>query len=262
MFTGPDLHLMLQCVSIAREVDMVSPGLFRVGTSFKYPDGSFIDVFVDHESGLPGIAEVKVTDLGETFAWLLNVAIRPWRTARRRRLVQDALHTLGVIHKEGELFIRISRHDELQGAVIRLLQAQIRVSDLLFTQRLGRPTEFQEVFNEFLEEREVIYQEQVTIVTPRRPVIVDYVIHGHRIESLVQLFSTRNPHSAHNTANEVFARWYDLQGVREEAQRVTVLDDAVSVFREPDLERISDLSHVLPWSDQPTVVDLLSLGSD
>lgn len=250
---------ILKCVPLLVDADTLDDGTLRICTPFKYPDGSNVDVFVEFEKGIPGLPELKVSDLGQTFAWLLDVAIRPWKSQRRRVFVQDAIRVLQVVHQDGELLTRISGSDDVGDAVIRVAQAAVRVSDLLYTQRYSRPTAFHDVFEEFLEGRELPYLERIIISTPRREIEIPYSVQGKTADSLVQLLSTKTPGAAHQIAGEAFMRWYDLADLRPKSRRVTIYDDGINVFNSADIGRLVNLSSVVPWSDQSQITEVLAL---
>ena len=67
-----------------------------------------------------------------------------------------------------------------------------------------------------------------------------------------------NPSQAHNLANEIFRRWYDLHSPERTEQKVTIVDDQRDVYREDDLKRLGDYSAVVPVSDQDGVRTLLA----
>ncbi|MFN3652603.1 MAG: DUF1828 domain-containing protein [Armatimonadota bacterium] len=247
----------LKCVPIAREVDSPTPGLLRISTCFRYPDGGAIDVYVEREDGFPELAQVKVSDLGETFAWLSDMAIDPWKTRRRRKFLEDVLRVLEVHHQNGELFRRVDGIPQIADAVLRVGQAALRVSDLIYTQRLVQAPELQESFQELLEAHEFPYEENVKIETPTREVVIPYAVSGRSSTSWVQLVPARSQ-SAHQIANEVTLRWLDLSELENPARRVTVIDDEGPGLRDYDLAHLQRFSDVIPWSDRSTLVESLA----
>ena len=76
--------------SLVVGVDQVPKGHIRMETAFLYPDGASIDVFLLNGDAL------RLSDLGQTTTWLLDMQVRPWLSKKRQRLVEDALRLHGV----------------------------------------------------------------------------------------------------------------------------------------------------------------------
>ena len=111
---------LLGQVSLVRSADELPSGHVRIETPFKYPDGSSIDVFLEPRTL---IDETRLSDLGQTTAWLLDLQVKPWLSKKRQAFVEDALRTYGVEQSGGELILLVPRPAELAEGVIRLAQA-------------------------------------------------------------------------------------------------------------------------------------------
>ena len=121
---------LLASFSLALHSDVLPGGDVRIETPFKYPDGTSIEVFIEADTPLPA---VRLSDQGQTTAWLLNLDLKPWLNNRRRVLMEDALHTYGVELSGGKLVLALRDATALPEGVIRMSQACIRVADLSFT---------------------------------------------------------------------------------------------------------------------------------
>ena len=64
--------------------------------------------------------------------------------------------------------------------------------------------------------------------------------------------------TAHQIANEVFRKHYDLDTPQRGEQRVTVYDDRLDVYRTEDIDRLRDVCEVVPLSARQDVVALLA----
>ncbi|MGJ8495971.1 DUF1828 domain-containing protein, partial [Glaesserella parasuis] len=95
-------------------------------TGFLYPDGSSVDVFVVEESAL--LRTIKLSDLGQTMSWLLDVQVKPWLSKKRQRFVEDALRVHGVHQAGGALELPLASLDGLVEGVVKLGQACVRVA--------------------------------------------------------------------------------------------------------------------------------------
>src|SRR5208283_3659269 len=94
-----------------------------------------------------------LTDLGETTAYLLEMNIRPWKTQRRKKMIETICSTLNVKQDGGELKIPLASYEteHLGDAFVTLAQACIRVSDVSMTQTLRTVSAFKEDVEEFLD---------------------------------------------------------------------------------------------------------------
>lgn len=105
-------------------VDALDKGHVRIQTAFLYPDGSHVDVFVPGDA--PLLPPSKLTDLGQTMSWLLDLQVRPGLSKKRQRLVEDALRIYDVEQIGGALITSFPSMDEIVDGVVRLGQACVR----------------------------------------------------------------------------------------------------------------------------------------
>lgn len=253
--TPNEAKAALSGVSIAEHVDALSSGHVRIETAFRYPDGTSIEVFVAPEN----LLHRRLTDLGQTTAWLLNLRVKPWLSAKRRQQMEDALRTYGATQEGGELIVDAEKTEPLVKGVIRLSQACLRVADLSFTRRTSLQTEFAEDVEEFLGDSDLPYQANIEVPGRYGKLVrVDFAVEGKKSKSLVLALASQNISAAHTASTEVFRKWYDLSVLDRPEQKVTIFDDRSNAYREEDLKRIKDLSDLIPFSDRGTVKELLA----
>lgn len=232
--------------SLVRSCDAVRSGAIRLSTPFRYPDGSFIDLFLVEASDLQ--SKFRITDYGQTTGQLVDMQVSPGGTKKRRQFIEDVCDTLDVEQEGGEFCIRFeaSELSKLPDLIVRLGQACVRASDLALTQRFRNVSGFRDDLEEFIASVEVPYESGAVLQGfYGKDVPIDFLIQGARTISAVQTLSTANSQAAHGLAIEVFRRWYDLRPHRGTHSFVTIFDTTTDVFRSEDLERLYDFSTVL-----------------
>lgn len=264
MFAIDEVQRQLQDRSIVRAIDLVPKGHIRIMTGLLYPDGASIDVFVVKEpsvnpAGMTPAEQVRLSDLGQTTAWLLDVGVRPWLSKKRQAFIEDVLRLHEVEQNGGELLLHLKPGDDLTVGILRLAQACIRVADLTFTRRASLQSPFSDDVEEVLADAELRFEVGSELVGRKgNPVRVDYLVTGQTRRSAVLALSALNAQSAHNSANEIFRKWYDLEVPGRDLNNVTIFDDRQPFHRGDDLDRLQDYSTVIPFSEKTTLVSLLA----
>ena len=124
--------------NIVRDCNKLKTGIIRLETTFQYPDGSYVDLFLLEETLLeqPFINSTNInktklllTDLGNTTNSLLDSHIELWATQQAREMVKLVCDSLAVDYENGEfrVFIDEQSQNDLTEYVLRLAQACIRV---------------------------------------------------------------------------------------------------------------------------------------
>lgn len=257
MIDADEIKKQAEGHSLVRSVDQLAKGHMRLETAFLYPDGSSVDVFVVEESPLFGT--LKLSDLGQTTSWLLDVQVRPWLSKKRQRFLEDALRLYDVTQAGGALERPLPSPDVLIEGIVKLGQACVRVADLTYTRRSALQSSVNEDLEEFLADAELTFEANQELVGRHgAKVRVDFLVRGPHLTSSVLALASGNSSQAHVAANEIFKRWYDLDVPTRTESRVTVFDDRFDVYREEDLRRLRDLSEVVALSDRQTMKDLLA----
>lgn len=236
-----ELTRLVQTFSLVKDCDTIENGMLRIATPFQYPDGSFIDLFLEQDLS----QEWKLTDMGQTVAYLLDLHVKPWSSARREQVVADICASLGVRRDGAQLFVRVPENGslELTSAMVRLAQACLRLADLAMTQRFRMVSAFKDEVEEFIVFNDLRYDTPYVLEGRfGKPVEVDFRVQGRASTSLLLTLSTANSVAAHGLCNEVFRRCYDLQLHRAENLLITTYDTTTDVFREEDLCRIREVS--------------------
>jgi len=253
-----EIRAVLRCEALIQGVDMIRNGHVRIETTFRYPDGGSIELFVVNDPATPLLPPTVLSDLGQTTAWLLDMQIKPWLSKKRQAFVDDVLHVAGARQNGGALEINFdpARMDhDLESKVVVLAQACLRIADLTFTRRASLQTSFSEEVEEVLVDGDLSYEPNAELLGRFAPVRVDYLVHGGR-DSAVMGWASGNASQAHTVSNEIFRRWYDLAERPE--QRVTLFDDRYDVYRAEDMKRLSNYSEVIALSERRAVVELLA----
>lgn len=245
------------CKDVVRSVEAAPNGHICIQTTLQYPDGSYIDAFVRQDAQLPLGGTITLSDLGQTTAWLLDLRLKPWLSEKRRRFLEDALAVYRASMRSGAVEIDLAPGEPLGLAVLRLAQACLRMADLMFTQRSSVETAFKDRVEDFLTIKELPFAQDVEVDgRHNRKIRVDYRVQAEGRDSLVLVLGSASPSSAHTIANEIFARWYDLNVPQVREQKITLFDDS-SPVRDADLDRLRELSAVIPISDEDTLAETL-----
>lgn len=243
--------------NLVQDISRLEKGHLRLETAFRYPDGSQIDLFLAEEG--PLLPAQKLTDFGNTSSWLLDLQVKPWLSAKRRQLLEQALRGLEVRQAGGALEVDLPQIEQLMDGVVRLGQACIRMADLHYTRRSALAAPLAETLEEIFNDAEFAYAADAEIPGKFGKLVrVDYQVWGTRKSSLVMGLGTASPSVAHTRANEVFRSWFDLDMPERTEAKVTIFDDSQDIYREEDLARLKNFSDLLPLSDRRTICDLLA----
>lgn len=257
MIDTNDVRKTVSGHALIRGIDQLPKGHVRLETGFLYPDGSSVDVFLVDEA--PLLQTLKLSDLGQTMSWLLDVQVKPWLSKKRQRFVEDALRIYGVKQSGGALEAPVASMNDLVEAVVKLGQACVRVADLTYTRRSALQSGVSEDLEEFLADADLVFEANRELDGRHgAKVRVDFVVQGASVTSALLALSSGNASQAHVVANEIFRKWYDLDVPGRFEHRVTVFDDRFNVYRDDDMRRLRDLSDVVALSDRQTMKDLLA----
>lgn len=146
---------------LVRAVDALPTGPVRLETAFSYPEGSNIDLFVMEAGTL--IPELRLSDLGNTMAWLHDVQVKPWLSKKRQQFLQDAMRAYGATMNGGALELRLGGLDEIVPGVVRLGQTCLRAADLVYTRRSSLQVPANEDLEEVLADTSLPYESNVEL---------------------------------------------------------------------------------------------------
>ncbi len=226
-------------------------GRLVVVTPFEYPDGDLMEFYVTQEG-----ENLVVSDLAETLSTLAAYRFEVESTPKRRKLFESVVNGLGVHYFQGEIRVPISSENEIVPALLRLSQAALRTSDLLFTSRFGAGTTFKEEVEEYLTEKQLPHQTDYRASGRSGQLYtVDFYIE-RRQPILLEALSTASSGYAEQIVNRAVRMWYDLRRVDGRFGYATVLDDSENVWREQHIEILSSLSELVVWSEREKLITL------
>ena len=135
-FTCEQLRSALSGFVLDKQCDLIGERVLRITTPFQYPDGSNIDLFLEAAKD-DLFSDFVLSDLGETAAYLHSHRVGI-DTKKKQRLLESIRRTLEVGMFENQLRISIEHHDlnAMSDPILRLSQACIRVSDLVYLHRV------------------------------------------------------------------------------------------------------------------------------
>lgn len=228
----------------------------RIRTPLLYPDGDYIDLFLQEEKDL-----VTLTDLGETTGWLRLQTPSPKRSPKQNRLIQDVCQTHGVEFFKGTLTLRVQPGQSLADAVLRLGQAAVRVSDLWFTYRTRAVESITDEVADVLLEREIRFERAEKLIgRSGEGWTVAFHTRTPRRSSLVEVLSTGSRGAVRGVVDHVVAQWHDLHHLvmtQEPLHFVSLFDDTLDIWDEEDFKRLEPLSDISRWSNSDGFIQML-----
>jgi hypothetical protein len=248
------LEQMVQAISLVRECDVVRNGALRMSTPFAYPNGDYIEVFLEANSDLFH-QTMTVSDYGQTSLYLRSAQTEMDSPAKKQAILSLILSQLNVKLKNGDLYIEVaaSKSNDLSDAIFRLSQACLRISDFASHQRLRSENSFRDELEGFFDSSGISYITDVK--APGRyknEVAVDFEAYGRQQNSYVCVLDSLT--NAHASATEIFRKWYDIVGHGTSHNRITVYSDKSAKLRPSDRQRILDYSMLISY---PSSAELL-----
>jgi len=228
----------------------------RIRTPYLYPDGDYIDLFVESSGGA-----VTVSDLAETTRWLRMQTVTQRRSPKQRQMIDDICLTHGVEFFKGALQTR-HRPDESFGAcVTRVAQAALRVSDLWFTFRTRAFESIGDEVADVLREREIAFERGETLIgRSGRSYTIDFHTRTPHRSALVCVLSTGSRSAARRILEHTVATWFDLNQFKvgpEAVRFLSLFDDTIDVWTAEDFNLAEETSIVVRWSAPDEFVSAL-----
>ena len=230
----------------------------RVRTPYLYPDGDFIDLFLKGtEEGV-----TTVSDLGEAVRWLNSNTLSAKRSPKQVGLISDISQTHGVEFFRGILKARSSESASLADAVMRVSQAALRVSDLIFTSRLRSVESVSDEVADFLQELHLPFDRNKKLVgRSGKSWKMDFQVSAPKRSSLISVLSSGSRSAAQQITKNVVAAWFDLSQYRvipEPLTFISLIDDSADVWSDEDFNLVESISEVARWSEPETLSQLLT----
>jgi hypothetical protein len=233
------MGLIFTCVSVNQYI--------RIQTPFLYPDGDVIDIFYKEE-GDAG----TLTDLGETMRWLRMQTVSQRKSLRQRQLVADICLNHNIVLYRGMLTVPVGRSEDLAGAVMKLAQGILRVSDLWFTFRNKAGESIVDEVEDLLQEHQIAFERSPRVsgrsATIWRP---DFQTRRKDHNTLIRVLSTGSRAATRDLAARTSAMWHDLSYLtvgQETFKFISLFDDTLDVWNEEDFRLVGDISDIAYWS--------------
>jgi hypothetical protein len=250
IFGCANLNEIVHGLPLVEECDQVRNGALRLSTPFVYPNGEHIDVFIERTQSL--YETYLLSDYGQTGLFLRDLRVQNAGTARKKQVVEDVLRNSGGVKlKQGDLYLEITAENvkDISEAIFRLAQVCVRIADFALHQRLRSPNPFRDDVEEFFAAHKLTAIPDAKVMSKfNKPIRMDFsVMAAHRM-SYVLVLGSMNEASAHNSALEIFRKWYDLGDLP--VNRVSVYNSASSVVKTEDVERLREKSNVISYPDE------------
>lgn len=239
-------------IPLIRNCDTVRSGALRLSTPFYYPNGDYVDVFLERK--YPLIEEYQLSDYGQTFVYLKDAQSPLGGTARKKETIQDILAAHNVRLAESDLCVTLKGGElnELSDAIMRLSMACVRISDFATHQRLRSSNSFRDDVEDFFDAHKLVYRPDIKVMGKHGEVRIDFEVISGKKTSYVNVLAAMNEASAHASANEIFIKWYELvlTGSMVSRNLVTIYNSASPAIKEVDIARLKDYSSVISYPEE------------
>lgn len=242
---------LFQCAEVGNYI--------RIRTPFMYPDGDYIDAFLEKTSDADAIT---LSDLGETVRWLKMQTTALRRSPKQNQLIQDVCLTHGVEFFRGMLQERYRNGENLAMAVTRLSQAALRTADIWFTFRARAVESVTDEVDEYLVEKGIPHERNVPLTgRSGKTWPINFYARTPTRSALVHVLSTGSRGATRRITDHVVAAWHDLSQLQvgpEALHFVSLFDDTTDVWSAEDFRQLEDLSDITRWSEPDELMSLLN----
>ena len=235
--------------------------LLYIVTPYLFPDNDMIALYLEEAPG----GKVRVNDGGEAvmnpFGDGFDLLRTPWAREMAQRIARD----LAVELDRGELS-KSGPAEELGGLMLDVVMAARGVSDLIYAQhayaiasrrRKGRKvSDFAEKLEAVLAESGVEFAAGVALTGGSGQVYTaHYRVNGG---AYLQLLDPGRAGRAKAAVDRTFGMWADCNGDLTVARKLTVLNDEGLEWKAAHIERLSQVSTVVRWSEGERLAALLA----
>lgn len=233
------MGLLFTCTSVNQYI--------RIQTPFLYPDGDVIDIFYKEDRDT-----ITLTDLGETLRWLRMQTVTQRKSLRQQRLIADICLNHNVEFYRGMLTTRVRHPEDLAGALTRLSQAILRVSDLWFTFRTKAGESIVDEVEDLLQENHIAFDRSPRVKgRSARSWQPDFQTRGKDHSALIRVLSTGSRAAARDLVARTSAMWHDLSYLtvgQEHLGFISLFDDTLDIWNQEDFRLVEDISDIAYWS--------------
>ncbi len=228
-------------------------GRLKIATPYLYPNGDYVDLYLTETH-----TGVYLTDLGETMGYLADANISLKQSPKRRKIVNDVLLNQGVELFRGELRILINDWDKIAWYLMRLGQAIVQISDLIFTLRLSALVTFKEEVEEYWIETETPYEPHRTVIGGSgESYTIDFYIPTPHHPYLVETLASSSTGYANTLVSRVVRTWHDVRRVDGRYGYISLIDDSTDVWKEAWFDQLAELSNVIVWGERDELLTVL-----
>lgn len=253
-----EIQRIVHALPLVRDCDVVRNGSVRMSTSFTYPNGDHIDVFLESKSDNL-FSDLSLSDYGYTSLYLRSAQTAMDSNPKKKEILASILSQLQVKLVGSDLVIDIpkSGNSDISEAVFRLSQACLRISDFAAHQKLRTDNPFRDEVEGFIQSTGLLYLlDQKPKGRYGNRVPVDFEVFGREESSYVCTLSALSVASAKSSATETFKKWHDLSNSNR--KRVTIYDSHFP-FKNPDLSRLRENSTLIAFpSERETLKSVLA----
>lgn len=228
----------------------------RISTPFILPDGSLIDLFLKEKE-----ESYVLTDLGETFGWLYLQTSAFGLSKNQELIIKDILITHGIEQLNGMLVIRLKQDDNLSDAVLRLVQAIIRITDTNNKPKTSSSKPIIEPIKEQLEE--FLNNKKLNIERDKEFTgfsgtsrTVDFCIYRPSGNTLINVLSMQG--KPRLRSEKLFITWSEISYLKESKYNfISLIDDSKNFGNEKTIKLLNKVSNVVKWSNRNYLQKLL-----
>ena len=257
---GEVVKLYLENLAVEFHCERDDDSLYII-TPYSYRDNDMIALYLEE---LPG-GRVKVHDGVEAAMNSFGDGFDLLRTPWARELAQQVAKDLAVELDQGELS-KVGPAEEVGSLMLDVVMAARGVSDLIYAQhayaiasrrRKGhKPAAFSEKLTTFLAESGFEYAPRPKLTGESGQVYtVHYQVDGG---AYLQILDPGRAGRAKAAVDRTFGMWADGAGDLTVDRKLTLLNDETFAWKEAHINRLSQVSTVIQWSERDKLPALLS----
>lgn len=179
----------LNTLSIITDCQYFPPNLFRLETSFTFPDGvTGIDLYIKETQPLLGF--FQISDEGEASHYLEDLGFDFMRSSKRRLLVEECLQPLGFRLENTHIVKDCRSEDEIAGSLFQFVQAVQAISNMYRFHKSIARDKFQASVEDYLDQLNIPFEMNKPLLKQGKIITssVDFVVDETK---LIHLISTK-----------------------------------------------------------------------
>lgn len=176
----------LNTLSIVTDCNYYEPNLYRIGTSFTFPDGvTGIDLYIKDTQPLLG--SFQLSDEGEASHYLEDLGVDFMRSSKRRLLVEECLQPLGFRLENANIVKYCNSEAELVGSIFQFVQAVQAISNMYRFHKSIARDKFQASVEDYLDQLNVPFEMNKPLLKQGKVITssVDFVVGETKLIHLI-----------------------------------------------------------------------------